>query len=86
MGEGLGRRTAGVQAPRYTLPNGASATTKRVLFRMFTVTHRKVDLTKEYWNNIFQPSLRIWGAGDTQNLDVWCSMSASCIARDETRN
>lgn len=34
---------------------------------------RMVDLTKEYWNNVFQPSLKVWEVGDTPNPDVWCN-------------
>lgn len=33
----------------------------------------KVDLTKEYWNNVFQPSLKTWETGWTPNPDVWCN-------------
>ena len=55
---------------------------QHIPFNMFIVTHRKVDLTKEYWNNVFQPSLRVWEAGDTPNPDVWCNRSASCTSRN----
>ena len=46
---------------------------------MFTVVRRKVDLTREHWNSVFQPSLRVQGADDTPNPGVWCHRSASCI-------
>lgn len=47
---------------------------------------RKVDLTREYWNNVFQPSLRVWEAGNTPNPDVWCNRSAACARRSVTSN
>jgi hypothetical protein len=84
MGKGLERRTVGVQIPGYTLQNCACTTTQHVLFGMFTVARRMVDLTKEYWNGVFHPSLRVRGAGNTPNPDVWCHRSASCITKLET--
>ena len=82
MGEGLGGRTVGVQAPGYTLPNGAC--TPNGPSSVFTVARRKVDLTKEYWNNVFQPSLKVWEAGGTPNPDVWCNKQVFRIARNPT--
>ncbi|ORX40902.1 tRNA methyl transferase-domain-containing protein [Kockovaella imperatae] len=32
-----------------------------------------VDLSKEYWNRVFEPSLRIWQDGGTPNPDVACN-------------
>ncbi|KAF6751132.1 tRNA-specific 2-thiouridylase [Ephemerocybe angulata] len=32
-----------------------------------------VDLSKEYWNKVFEPSLRLWEQGRTPNTDVWCN-------------
>jgi len=71
MGEGLGGRAVGVQAPRYTLPNGAYPLNGP--FSAFMMARRKVDLTREYWNNVFQPSLKVWEIGGTPNPDVWCN-------------
>ena len=51
-----------------------------VLFRVFTTAYPKVDLTREYWNNVFQPSLRVWETGDTPNPDVWCNKSAFLLS------
>ena len=82
MGEGLGGCTIGIQAPGHTLSNGACATTERMPASIFIKAHRKVDLTKEYWNNVFQPSLRVWESGGTPNPDVWCNRSASRALRD----
>ncbi|THH11993.1 hypothetical protein EW145_g278 [Phellinidium pouzarii] len=31
----------------------------------------KIDLSREYWNNVFEPSLRLWESGETPNPDVW---------------
>ena len=39
VGEGLGGRTIGVQAPEDTLSNGTCATTERVPFSMFIEEH-----------------------------------------------
>lgn len=33
----------------------------------------KVDLSKEYWNRVFEPALRMWEYGATPNPDVWCN-------------
>jgi len=30
---------------------------------------------------VFQPSLRVWEAGDTPNPDVWCNRSVPCAAQ-----
>ncbi|PSR77576.1 hypothetical protein PHLCEN_2v7766 [Hermanssonia centrifuga] len=32
-----------------------------------------IDLSKEYWNTVFQPSLHEWEAGGTPNPDIWCN-------------
>ncbi|KAF9532782.1 tRNA-specific 2-thiouridylase [Crepidotus variabilis] len=31
------------------------------------------DLSKEYWNRVFEPALRMWEHGVTPNPDVWCN-------------
>lgn len=36
---------------------------------------RMVDLSKEYWTRVFEPSLRAWEKGWTPNPDVWCNKS-----------
>lgn len=71
MGEGLEGRAVGIQAPWYTLPNGACPSNGPL--SVFMVAPRKVDLTKEYWNDVFQPSLKVWETGGTPNPDVWCN-------------
>ena len=53
----------------------------RLFLGIFTSAHRQVDLMKECWNNVFQPSLRIWEAGNTPNPDVWRNKSAFCVLR-----
>ncbi|KAJ3989811.1 tRNA-specific 2-thiouridylase [Lentinula detonsa] len=32
-----------------------------------------IDLSREYWNRIFQPALDVWESGSTPNPDVWCN-------------
>lgn len=32
-----------------------------------------VDLTKEYWERVFEPALDIWESGGTPNPDVTCN-------------
>ena len=34
---------------------------------------KMVDLSKEYWARVFQPSLHYWEKGWTPNPDVWCN-------------
>ncbi|THU87256.1 5-methylaminomethyl-2-thiouridylate-methyltransferase [Dendrothele bispora CBS 962.96] len=34
---------------------------------------RMIDLSRQYWNRIFEPALRIWESGETPNPDVWCN-------------
>ena len=33
----------------------------------------QVDLSREYWLRVFEPSLAAWEAGVTPNPDVWCN-------------
>ncbi|KAF9053117.1 tRNA-specific 2-thiouridylase [Panaeolus papilionaceus] len=32
-----------------------------------------IDLSQEYWNRVFEPSLKSWEAGVSPNPDVWCN-------------
>uniref|UniRef100_A0A8H8CMH4 tRNA-5-taurinomethyluridine 2-sulfurtransferase n=1 Tax=Psilocybe cubensis TaxID=181762 RepID=A0A8H8CMH4_PSICU len=32
-----------------------------------------IDLTRDYWNRVFEPSLRQWEYGVSPNPDVWCN-------------
>ncbi|KAF8844544.1 5-methylaminomethyl-2-thiouridylate-methyltransferase [Paxillus ammoniavirescens] len=41
--------------------------------RMLDIPVRMVDLSREYWSRVFEPSLRIWQLGHTPNPDVWCN-------------
>lgn len=34
---------------------------------------RLIDLTNEYWRDVFEPSLEMWGEGRTPNPDVVCN-------------
>lgn len=41
--------------------------------KLLDIPCKMVDLSKEYWNRVFQPSLDVWHDGDTPNPDVWCN-------------
>lgn len=32
-----------------------------------------IDLSREYWHRVFEPSLKAWELGVTPNPDVWCN-------------
>ncbi|KAG6905769.1 hypothetical protein DXG01_000836 [Tephrocybe rancida] len=34
---------------------------------------RLIDLSRDYWNRVFEPSLRQWEDGVTPNPDIWCN-------------
>ncbi|KAJ7679011.1 tRNA-specific 2-thiouridylase [Mycena polygramma] len=41
--------------------------------KVYGIPCQMIDLSKEYWNRVFQPSLRQWEDGITPNPDVWCN-------------
>ncbi|KAF7374698.1 tRNA-specific 2-thiouridylase MnmA [Mycena sanguinolenta] len=41
--------------------------------KVYDIPCEMVDLSKEYWNRVFEPSLRMWEDGITPNPDVWCN-------------
>ncbi|KAJ7170856.1 tRNA-specific 2-thiouridylase [Mycena crocata] len=41
--------------------------------KVFDIPCQMIDLSKEYWNRVFEPSLRQWEHGITPNPDVWCN-------------
>lgn len=41
--------------------------------RMFGIPCRMVDLHRQYWTQVFEPSLNSWESGSTPNPDVWCN-------------
>ncbi|TEB39586.1 5-methylaminomethyl-2-thiouridylate-methyltransferase [Coprinellus micaceus] len=41
--------------------------------RVLDVPVTMIDLSKEYWNRVFEPSLRQWEMGVTPNTDVSCN-------------
>ncbi|KAL1761346.1 tRNA-specific 2-thiouridylase [Schizophyllum commune] len=40
---------------------------------LLSIPCKMVDLSKEYWNRVFQPSLDAWASGVTPNPDVLCN-------------
>jgi len=45
----------------------------RRVCRMLDIPCQLVDLSREYWTRVFEPSLAAWEAGATPNPDVWCN-------------
>jgi hypothetical protein len=49
----------------------------RLTYGMITLPcHRarsQIDLSKEYWMNVFEPAIDAWQAGETPNPDVGCN-------------
>ncbi|KIJ69208.1 hypothetical protein HYDPIDRAFT_185069 [Hydnomerulius pinastri MD-312] len=41
--------------------------------RMLDIPVKLVDLSREYWTRVFEPSLVFWESGNTPNPDVWCN-------------
>ncbi|KAI6045635.1 tRNA-specific 2-thiouridylase [Pisolithus marmoratus] len=41
--------------------------------RIFSIPCRMVDLHRQYWSQVFEPSLNSWESGSTPNPDVWCN-------------
>ncbi|KAF8350357.1 tRNA-specific 2-thiouridylase [Amanita rubescens] len=41
--------------------------------RMIDIPCKMVDLSRDYWNKVFEPSLYQWEKGITPNPDVWCN-------------
>ncbi|KAJ7227338.1 tRNA-specific 2-thiouridylase [Mycena pura] len=41
--------------------------------KVYDIPCQMIDLSKEYWNRVFEPSLRQWEDGITPNPDVWCN-------------
>jgi len=46
--------------------------------KMFDIPCQLVDLSKEYWLRVFEPSLRLWEQGMTPNPDTDCNRYAEC--------
>ena len=42
------------------------------LFYSFLI-QQKIDLSRDYWHRVFEPSLKAWESGVTPNPDVWCN-------------
>ncbi|KAJ7476089.1 tRNA-specific 2-thiouridylase [Mycena latifolia] len=45
----------------------------QLVCRAFGIPCQMIDLSKEYWNRVFEPALRDWEHGVTPNPDVWCN-------------
>ncbi|KAF8904638.1 5-methylaminomethyl-2-thiouridylate-methyltransferase [Mucidula mucida] len=41
--------------------------------KMLDIPCQMIDLSRQYWNRVFEPALRIWETGNTPNPDVWCN-------------
>ncbi|KAF8121668.1 tRNA methyl transferase-domain-containing protein [Boletus edulis] len=41
--------------------------------RMLDIPVKMIDLSREYWLRVFEPSLRDWASGLSPNPDVWCN-------------
>nr|GAT45291.1 5-methylaminomethyl-2-thiouridylate-methyltransferase [Mycena chlorophos] len=41
--------------------------------KAYDIPCEMVDLSRDYWNRVFEPSLREWEDGVTPNPDVWCN-------------
>jgi len=41
--------------------------------RMLDIPVKMIDLCREYWLRVFEPSLRDWASGLSPNPDVWCN-------------
>ncbi|KAK2460092.1 hypothetical protein APHAL10511_007890 [Amanita phalloides] len=41
--------------------------------RVLDIPCKLIDLSREYWNRVFEPSLYQWEMGVTPNPDVWCN-------------
>ncbi|PPQ88868.1 hypothetical protein CVT25_009062 [Psilocybe cyanescens] len=45
----------------------------QVVCRKLGLPCELIDLSREYWNRVFEPSLRQWEFGVSPNPDVWCN-------------
>jgi tRNA-specific 2-thiouridylase len=45
----------------------------QLVCRQLDIPCRMVDLSQQYWNRVFAPSLKTWEDGHTPNPDVWCN-------------
>ncbi|KAH7914022.1 tRNA-specific 2-thiouridylase [Hygrophoropsis aurantiaca] len=41
--------------------------------RKLDIPCRMIDLSREYWTQVFEPALSSWQSGVTPNPDVWCN-------------
>ncbi|KAH9931704.1 5-methylaminomethyl-2-thiouridylate-methyltransferase [Epithele typhae] len=45
----------------------------RDVCRLLGIRCEMVDLSREYWTRVFEPSLALWEKGFSPNPDVWCN-------------
>ena len=67
--EGLGGRAESLSDARHTRQDGACVRLASPTF----VSREQIDLSREYWLRVFEPSLRDWASGLSPNPDVWCN-------------
>ncbi|KAF8884783.1 tRNA-specific 2-thiouridylase [Infundibulicybe gibba] len=41
--------------------------------KLLDIPCEMIDLSRDYWNRVFEPSLKSWELGVTPNPDVWCN-------------
>ncbi|KAI9065450.1 tRNA 5-methylaminomethyl-2-thiouridylate-methyltransferase [Trametes sanguinea] len=41
--------------------------------RMLGIPCELIDLSREYWNRVFEPAIQMWESGNTPNPDIWCN-------------
>ncbi|EIW84783.1 5-methylaminomethyl-2-thiouridylate-methyltransferase [Coniophora puteana RWD-64-598 SS2] len=45
----------------------------QLVCKMLDIPCAMTDLSRQYWNSVFEPSLADWKSGFTPNPDVWCN-------------
>lgn len=67
--ERLGGRAESLSDARHTCSDGAFVP----FIYERRLTGAQIDLSREYWLRVFEPSLREWASGLSPNPDVWCN-------------
>ncbi|KAG0139011.1 hypothetical protein CROQUDRAFT_55367, partial [Cronartium quercuum f. sp. fusiforme G11] len=45
----------------------------QLISKQLNISCELIDLSKAYWNRVWEPSLRIWESGGTPNPDIMCN-------------